>query len=224
MFKLQQKNWMSYPDKVKKNIEIIVTDDCSLHIKAKDHVILDDSVNFRLFEIEEKIKWNWLQCRNIGAKYAKGEWILLTDMDHLVTPAMLTKLLKRTKVLRYNEVYQFGRVKAPDMSRYKHHNDSFFLQKKLFWKAGGYDEDYAGLYGTSGMFRRRLYSHAVRSSIFPNMDLVLYSREVIPDASTTSYARKEGRRKGEIKEVTAWKSQHRRNILIFRLPFHEVTL
>ncbi len=226
MFKLQQHTWANYSKDIRDQVEIIVTDDCSNNFPAKDFVLNEmKTKRFRLFRIDEKIKWNWLECRNIGAKYAKSKWIILTDMDHLLTEKVIWKLLNRLDTLDDSKVYQFERVKAPDMSYYKHHNDTFLVTKKLFWKCGAYDEDYAGYYGTSGRFRRRLYRTAkAEATRLKDLSLVLYGREVIPDASTTEFKRKEGRKKGELGLVRTWKKNKGRDIQHFLRPYHEEVL
>ena len=222
MFIHQQRVWGTYSKQAKNDVEIIVTDDCSSNYPAKNHILENTKkLKFRLFTIDEKVKWNWLECRNIGAKYANSMWVLMTDMDHVVSRKVIDSLLFRVDKLHHSFIYQFGRVKAPDMSAYKHHNDTFFLRKKLFWRCGGYDEDYAGLYGTSGRFRRRLYSVARGNQQFSDLKLILYGREVIPDASTTEFARKEGRKSNELEVVRRWKEKNGRGIKTFLRPFHE---
>jgi len=222
MFEIQQKVWSSYPDKVKARLEVIVTDDCSSNNPARDHVIKDTGVNLSLYEIMEKVPWNWLECRNIGAHYAQGKWVLLTDMDHVVSLEIISKLMKRESNLEPETVYQFGRVKAPDMTPYKFHNDTFFLTKKLFWQSGGYDEDFSGLYGTSGMFRDRLLKVAVRNKKWEELCLILYGREVQPDASTVTFPRKEGRDPEAIIKVVNWKKKQAREIQRFMRPYRKV--
>ena len=223
MFKIQQNAWLSYDKKYAEQLEIIVTDDCSSKWKAEDNLLPDiRSMNFRLFHIDEKVKWNWLEARNIGCYYADGKWILMTDMDHLVKRDVLSKLFKKLPGLDDTKVYQFERMKYDGLF-YKHHNDSFFLTKELFWLCGGYDEDYAGYYGTSGKFRRRLYRTArAEATRFKDLSLILYGREVIPDASTTEFNRKEGRKKGELEKVRIWKKNNNRSIIHFKQPYHEV--
>jgi len=222
MFEIQQKTWATYTDKQKARLEVIVTDDCSSNSPARDHLLPDTGVDLSLYEITEKVKWNWLECRNIGAHYAKGRWLLLTDMDHVVSPSVIAKIMKQEAYLEPRTVYQFGRVKAPDMSWYKFHNDSFFLTKELFWQSGGYDEDFSGLYGTSGMFRNRLFMVADRNKKWDDLPLILYGREVQPDASTVGMARKEGRDPEAIRKMVHGKKEQGRDIQRFVRPYRKV--
>lgn len=222
MFEIQQATWASYPEKIRERLEVIVTDDCSFQSPAKNYLSRTNGVNISLYEIIEKVRWNWLECRNIGAHYAKGGWILLTDMDHVVPVEVISKLMKGINGLNPQTVYQFGRVKAPDLTPYKFHNDSFFLTRELFWLSGGYDEDFSGLYGTSGMFRNRLLKVADRNKKLETLHLVLYGREVQPDASTVGFPRKEGRDPAAILRVVNWKKEHARDIQRFLRPYRKV--
>ena len=221
MFKIQQRIWGKYTDKMKKAIEVIVTDDCSPKEGCLENAIVQPVYpNLRCFKIKEKVPWNWLQCRNIGGHYANSPWILLTDMDHVLTYENARGLLKRLPSLEKNVVYQLRRIREVDQKPYKHHNDSFIVSKELFWLCGAYDEHYSGLYGTSGKFRRRLFRHAKENKMIP-LDLVLYGREVIPDASTTDFKRKEGRDPNWMKERHA---SHPGGFTHFKYPYEEIRI
>lgn len=222
MFALQQKYWSDYRAEDKGKLEIIVTDDCSSKHPVHLTDISDTGISTSVYRIDTKVNWNWLQARNIGAKYAKGNWLVLTDMDHVISAKHINRLLRKIKHLDPNMVYQFGRKMAPDYLPYKFHNDSFFLTKKLFWKAGGYDECYAGLYGTSGLFRRRLFDNAAGHEQFKDVDLILFPRTIIPDASTTDLKRKEGRDPNAIPKITQWKEKNSIPIRHFIQPYHLV--
>ena len=88
--------------------------------------------------------------------------------------------------------YLFSRVDAPNLTPYKRHPNSYFMHRDLYWKIGGYDEEFSGNYGTDGMYRRRAIKVA-GEGIKMDAPLIRYPREVIPDASTTEFHRKEGR-------------------------------
>lgn len=223
MFRYQQQVWGSYPERIRKRLEIIVTDDCSERTPIQSVIIPDQPINMQVFRILKKVPWNWLEARNIGAKYAAAPWLLLTDMDHVVQAKMIQSLFSRLPDLVRTMVYQFGRQLMNGGIPYHPHNDSFLVAKQLFWQCGGYDEDYAGLYGTSGMFRRRLFEFSSGHLRWSDLSLHLVQREQIPDASTVGLPRKEGRRGDEIAKVTAWKGEHARIAPVhFRQPFEKV--
>jgi hypothetical protein len=74
-----------------------------------------------------------------------------------------------------------------DRGELKPHVNSFALRRKLFWKVGGYDEDYCGVYGTDQLFRTRLWRRGVEVAL--PMPIIRVSRAVIPDASTSTLER-----------------------------------
>jgi hypothetical protein len=39
--------------------------------------------------MREDIAWNQDACRNLAVSLARTEWVLLTDMDHVPTEALL---------------------------------------------------------------------------------------------------------------------------------------
>lgn len=196
MLKLQEEIWSNYPEELRKRLEIIVIDDCSPSGAAIDVANKDIPVDYNLFQIEgEDIPWNWLAARNIGATHAQdNNFLLLTDIDHVVCEEVLTKLISQidSGVISPDNLYMFERRDAPCLTPYKPHNDSFFLDKFLFWKSGGYDEEFSGLYGTAWMYRKRQKAVA-EETIRLKEYLIRYTRDVIADASTTTLARKEGR-------------------------------
>jgi hypothetical protein len=85
-------------------------------------------------------------------------------------------------------VYKFGRLSLPDLAAYKPHPNSWLLQRSIYYAAGGYDERFAGWYGTDADFRNRIQQVARIEQL--SIPLVRVPREVIADASTTQYTRK----------------------------------
>lgn len=137
----------------------------------------------RLFRIEPDIPWNWLAARNIGAHHADDGWLLLTDMDHMVPADTLASLL--TGAHDPAVVYAFARREHTGVPIHPH-SASFFMTRAMFWRIGGYDERLSGVYGTDGLYRRRLAATAP-IHILPD---VLVRHEYVGDASVTRYERK----------------------------------
>lgn len=221
----QQAIWASYPPELKAHLHVVVVDDCSPKDQQPDEgsVSVKDLASFQLYRLTEKIRWNWLACRNLGAKVATTDWLLLTDMDHAIPEATLRTLL--TWDFDYDRAYRFRRVTATQRWPYdvaalppwKPHNDSWFLSRWLFFhdRVFGYDERLSGCYGTSSEFTgrlRKICPHPVALSD----PLVRYPRELIADASTTVYTRKGDpvnqedlkQRKAERELIPNWKPLH----------------
>lgn len=214
--------WEAWPQEVKNITEIIITDDCSPRWPAEIH---DVGIKMKLFKIDKDIPWNWLEARNIGCKHATQPWILMTDADHVVPHETVLRIRQgiREGWISSKMFYTLERVDAPNLTPYKHHPDSYLMTKKFFWKVGGYDEYYAGHYGTSGLWRRRCLERGEKGHI-PNTYLIRYPGEVIEDARTTTLKRKEGREPDTIKNIG--KRLIEKGItkpLNFAQPYHLVT-
>lgn len=143
-------------------------------------------VPVQLYRMGVDVPWNQDACRNLAAQVAESDWLLLTDMDHVPSPELWARLINGALADRY--AYSFERVNA-DRSPYHHHPNSWAMTRKTYERSGGYDERYAGVYGTDGIFASRLGKVVKRLVRLPE-PLVRYSREIIPDASTVRYARK----------------------------------
>lgn len=137
----------------------------------------------RVFRIGVDVPWNWLAARNIGAHHANTDWIVLTDLDHVIPPETAHQIVYRNHDPRY--VYAFSRREHTGQP-IAPHSASFLLTRELFWRIGGYDEALSGHYGTDGEFRRRVQRHA-EIVVLPD---VLVRYEFVGDSSTTQYRRK----------------------------------
>lgn len=201
MFLEQQKVWADYPSDLRQRLHVVVVDDCSpkeQRLSAKS-VTVSGLGSLRIYRLTEKKRWNWLACRNLGAKMATTDWLLLTDIDHVMPVETMQRLVDGP--LDPVNVYRFKRVTATrswpyalsDCTEYKPHNDSWLMTSQLFFsdRVGGYDERLSGCYGTSGEFKDRVMA-AANAHVVLNDVLIRYPREIIPDASTlpSIYTRK----------------------------------
>ncbi len=184
----QQRTWRAYPEKLKAHLHVIVVDDGSPKFAARPYVEATGVASFRLYRCQVDVRWNWLFCRNLGVDQATTSWLLMTDIDHLLPAETLRALL--TMELDPKRVYRLSRVDAPDLTPYKPHPNTWLMTKPMFNAIGGYDERFSGYYGTDGEFRDRVKVTADSIEMLEH-PLIRVPREVIPDASTTTYGRKE---------------------------------
>jgi len=224
MLQEQQKYWDTYPDYIKEQLEVIVVDDCSPNKPAKDYINPNVEYDLSLYRIQKNVRWNWLACRNLGAYKAKNKWLLLTDMDHAVDSRVIKNLWRNVKHFDDECIYMFERKDAPNLTQYKPHDDSYFMTRGMFWKVGGYDEDLSGFYGTSGNYRRRAGAKSKRLIRLKGLYLIRYPREVIADASTSEFTRKDPAQKEKLKKIIDSKKHARKPIKTLSFPYEEICL
>ncbi len=199
MLQEQQRAWAALPDDLKAALHVIVVDDGSPSDPAVDVWQPPAGLaSARLYRIGVDVRWNWLACRNLGVSEATTDWVLLTDIDHVVPESTLRVLM--TAKLESKVVYRFSRVDAPHLTPYKPHPNSWFLTREMFDKIGGYDERFSGYYGTDAEFRDRVEKTA-RAVVLREDVLIRYPREVIADASTTTYGRKEEQDRVNVRRI-----------------------
>jgi len=212
-FAQQVAGWRAWPCALSPYVEVIVVDDGSPRPAVAP--IQPLPVAFRLFRIAVDRRWNWLAARNIGAHHARAGWLLLTDMDHVVTlPTLMAAVYGQhdpATIYAFTRREHTGEPIAP-------HSASFLLSRDLFWTIGGYDETLAGYYGTDGDFRRRALSYA---PIVVQANATLVRHEFVADASTTRYLRKQPEDATVHTLIAARSSAWRPKTLSF--PYAEVT-
>ena len=192
MFREQQRQWRALPAEIRECLHVVVVDDASPTDPAAHQIDPDTPgalASFRLFRTKVDVRWNWIFCRNLGVEQAKTEWVLMTDMDHVI-PLDTWRAVMRSK-LDPLCVYRLSRVSAPDMTDLNPHPNTWLMTRHMFReRIGGYDERFSGTYGTDGQFHRRVEEWARVIHILPEVAIV-YPATVIADASTTRYTRKE---------------------------------
>lgn len=184
---------------------------------------------FHLSRIDVNVRWNQDAARNIAVHRAQTEWLLLTDIDHIPPEKTLRSLIEDESIptitksagrkeqtyhtvgeperINTKKVYCFRRMtlygmekKGDRLSPYHSHPNSWFMTRGVYEKIGGYDERFAGMYGTDAEFRDRIRAVVGDAA---RLDLPLYRvpREVITDASTTTYTRKDSNLDDRLRDV-----------------------
>lgn len=143
---------MSLPD----SVEILLMDDGSIPALEGEWVIPTN--DFR--------PWTTGIARSTGARLAKGEYLLMTDIDHILSKELVDAVLKFSGD-RMNFPRQFGvldengeftqdmavlrsyGLKGKSLTANRHGN-SFAIRKDIFWDMGGYDKERSALPYPSG--------------------------------------------------------------------------
>ncbi len=188
------KYWQQYPKEIAKQLWVIVVDDGSPRNPAKDVLEgVDLSVSVRLYRIEENIPWNHGGARNLGFTKASDDgWVFSTDLDHVVPAESMQHLmsLKLSPECYYTPVRR-RMVDLKTSKEYTGHIGTFIMTKRMFWKVGGFDEDFSGHYGgTSSCFRRASDKKAERVEL-ADVWTLFFPSEVIADSVTTDWGRKD---------------------------------
>lgn len=196
MLALQYEGWRKWPETVKGRVEVVLVDDGSENAPTATVARPDGLPALRIYRVTENRPWHQHAARNLAAHVAEDGWMLLTDMDHVLGPVAAAALLLAK--LDEERIYTLNRVEADtgkptlnDQGQPKPHPNSFVVTRELYWRIGGYDEDFCGIYGTDALFRERAFRIGKRAHL--NIPLTRYWRDIVPDASTNGLPRKEGR-------------------------------
>lgn len=230
----QYRVWAGYPDDVKAALEVVLVDDGSPEASAAIAVPRPEGLPpLRIYRVLVDIPWHQHGARNLAAREAVGEWMLLTDMDHVVPAESLRALLPILRAARPAEVFTFARVDAPhgrptvnEHGEPKPHVNTFAIRRAHYWAVGGYDEDCIG-YGTDGYFRNRLKAMS-RMCHLEDVAIVRYPREVIADASTCEPGRdprelrNAGRRGGDTRRRLVEKHLRGEGPTVLAFPWERV--
>lgn len=202
-------NWQRYSGAVRATMQLIIVDDGSpesaepvvrtfLATGKRQFTMLE------LYRIKKDIPWNRGGARNLGSFVAGTPWLLHVDIDHVLPPEPAAFLIELLPKLPRDRWFRFPRyrVGAADetrnkdeipreqkFGRIKPHIDSYLIWKDLYWRTGGYDEDYSGCLGGGSPFLKRLESF-VKPSIFADIiNLHVHTRDSVPDASDNTLSR-----------------------------------
>lgn len=188
MLKQHIENWDTYPDEVLNHLRIIIVDDGSADGKRAVEVIVHANQRIRdrirLFTVLDDIPWNQHGARNLGAKKAGTDWLWVADMDRIVLypfmrMAMAAELEQRPYASRGMDRRKYlSRVDPPKMT------NQFFVPRKVYWDALGYDEWYCGTYGGDFEFIQEMELVSKPMIYLPGVYHFRYSRHVVEDSTT----------------------------------------
>ena len=189
MLERQIDNWNQYPCELRDRIGIVLVDDGSPKHPARP-LMRRCEIAHAVYRVDVDVPWHMHAARNIGAKEAGTDdvWMFCTDMDTLLPPESALQLA--TRQLDPCKFYSFERKFVPPMNFRKTHHNTYLVRRSVYWRVGGYDEDYVGMYHSEGPFMRQL------AAIAPNEHLddvitINYMSMAVSDANTRTLSRNE---------------------------------
>jgi len=141
------------------DVEILYIDDGS------DPPVSGVCKGLSIYQTNDFRDWTWALARNFGAKKAKGEYLLMTDLDYII-PKNVIEYARNFKGDRLRFKREFGvldehgnftqdvetllsygllpeRIPKRGVKMPPHPNN-FCIRKDLYWEMGGYREDRVG--------------------------------------------------------------------------------
>jgi hypothetical protein len=159
MLSEQLARWRAYAPALADRLEFLVIDDCSdpvLHAQAQ-------GLNLRLLRVTDDIAWNMPGCRNLAAIQARSDWLLYFDVDQFTAEANILMMVNALPKLSQQRLYVFRRI--VDGVDAEPHINTFLISRRGFFRAGGYDEDFAGHYGFEDVVFRNMWRRHVGDEV-----------------------------------------------------------
>ena len=139
------------------DVELIIVDDGS---KPPLKIEVEPQFTFSLYATNDYRPWTQPAARNFGAKKAKGEYLILTDIDHIISKEVIEAARNaQADVVRFKREagildekgsftqwmdalrkYGFNRGKL----KIAPHGNSYIFKRDLFLELGGVDERFVG--------------------------------------------------------------------------------
>jgi glycosyltransferase involved in cell wall biosynthesis len=141
--------------------ELIIVDDGS-----DPALEIETTIPLTVLKTNDFRPWTWPVARNAGARMARGEYFLMTDLDHIISRELIDTVRSFTgdhmrfhrefAVLDENgdftqdpdvlETYGWPRDRMETRGfRFTPHRNQFAIHKDLYWKIGGFREDRIGM-------------------------------------------------------------------------------
>lgn len=203
MLALHVRTWLRYDIDILANLSIYLIDDCSP--EPAEPIIVNELANcekplfsnramlrsrLHVYRVQDDIKWNQHGCRNLGAQKASESWLFMIDIDRILPANEMRRMMYRPlSGANFYKPCQLRTARGGLVDNEKLPVNQFLISRDLYWKVGGYDEDYCGTYGGDGVFHRAIEEHA-ELQVMPDVRMIHYNREAVPDANTQDLDRK----------------------------------
>lgn len=189
--------WRSYPQQARERVSLVLVDDGSPNKDAASvlhqwaggaDLSASLPLKTQVFRIVPNIPWNQDGARNLAMRHVVTHWAFMTDMDHLLPREEVMKVLAMDT--RPRTYYLPNQLLADGTSLERPHPNSYLMRTLDFWSMGGYDEDFAGWYGSDGNFRRCAKGAGLREQPTRAFSTIVFRAHDIADANTRDWGRK----------------------------------
>ena len=142
--------WKSWSKELKEKFSFCIIDDCS-KTKAVDvlsEIDLSD-LNLSIYRVQEDLVCNIAGVRNLSAQECKTQWMVILDMDTLISEELASSMIQLCKAPK-GSCFKFNRRVPSNPYHPKNgqpHPAVCLLQLEDYWDVGGCEEDLVGHYG-----------------------------------------------------------------------------
>ncbi|RPH72730.1 MAG: glycosyltransferase family 2 protein [Myxococcaceae bacterium] len=192
MLKRHLDEWAAYPPVLQDRVKVVLVDDGSPRWDAATAIWQwgqQSPIGTKLYRVVPNIPWNQDGARNLAMQNVETEWAFLTDMDHLVPRDQLLSIFQMD--VRSGTYYMPNQVLTNGTSLERPHPNSYLMRAEDFWSMGGYDEDFAGHYGSDGNFRRCAKGAGLIEMPTKAFSTIVFRADDIFDANTKDWGRKD---------------------------------
>lgn len=139
-------HYSKFEQKIRSQFILFIVDDGSRENAL--NIIVDkylSKLNIILYRINIDIPWNQGEANNLAFSNIKTDYVLRTDIDHIIDENNLNKLLNSNLNLDKN-FYVFQRKSICGIIKTSHPN-TYIISRKNYLKVNGYNESLCGNYG-----------------------------------------------------------------------------
>ncbi len=154
-------------------IQFVIVDDGS----PVAYEIPDFDLNITWLKITDAIDWNQGGSRNLGVLYAKSDKVLTVDLDHEFPEATLAYMARMKECGR--NMYRIYRTDPDTGQRIKKHPNTFLMSRARFMRLFGYDEEFAGHYGSEDYRFVKLHKYHGTRFVYLNKKYTCFHRQDI---------------------------------------------
>lgn len=139
--------WKSYSNEIKDQISFCIVDDCS-KIPADEVLSGIDlrDLDINIYRVTEDLYCNIAGVRNLAATVCETDWMVMLDMDTMVSKELADQMLELTYAQPGN-CFKFNRRVNNHIKNNQTHPAVCLLRKDDYWNVGGCEEDLVGHYG-----------------------------------------------------------------------------